>query len=69
MSLRAAINAKCRDCVYDPEAKGVGTWRAQVRDCSVPTCPLYPVRPLPTSRRPKTRTETSEADNDGTETQ
>ena len=26
MSLRNAINAKCRDCIYDPLCGG-GTWR------------------------------------------
>jgi hypothetical protein len=28
-SLRAAIDAKCKDCIWDP-ASGLGTWRAQV---------------------------------------
>ncbi len=36
-SLRAAINAKCQDCC---------TWqRAEIKDCLVPCCPLYPYRP------------------------
>jgi hypothetical protein len=48
-SLRAPVNAKCRDCSYDP--KGGGTWREQVAACSCPSCPLYPVRPLPTGMR------------------
>lgn len=47
MRLRAAINAKCRECIYDTEAPG--TWREQVAQCSCPRCPLWPVRPAPAS--------------------
>lgn len=43
-SLRAAINANCRDCVYDPS--NGGTWRQQVENCAVKACSLYPVRPV-----------------------
>mgnify|MGYP001133360619 CR=1 FL=1 len=39
MSLRAAINAKCKDCTYDPKAHG-GTCRQQVQACTVTLCPL-----------------------------
>ena len=45
MSLRAVINAKCRECVYD--AKAAGTWREQVAQCSVIRCALWPMRPAP----------------------
>jgi len=45
MSLRKAINDKCRDCIYDPES-GLGTWRQQVEACGVTTCPLHPYRPV-----------------------
>lgn len=45
-SMRAAVNAKCRDCIYDP-LSGLGTWRAQVALCGSLACPLHPVRPLP----------------------
>ena len=45
MSLRAAIDAKCRDCIHDKEAPG--TWRAQVAGCPCIRCPLWPVRPAP----------------------
>jgi len=45
MSLRNAINAKCRECVHDDAAPG--TWREQVAQCSVPRCSLWPVRPAP----------------------
>lgn len=44
MSLRAAINAKCRECIYDPHS-GAGNWRQQVTACTSYKCPLYPVRP------------------------
>lgn len=43
-SLRKLINEKCKDCSYDPLDKG--TWKAQVEDCRVTKCPLYPVRPV-----------------------
>lgn len=43
-SLRAAINAMCKECLYDPIG-GVGNWRQQVTNCTAPKCPLYPVRP------------------------
>jgi hypothetical protein len=44
-SLRAAINAMCRHCIYDEKA-GLGNWRQQVTACTAPHCPLYEVRPL-----------------------
>jgi len=44
MSLRAAINAKCKDCIYDPKS-GLGNWRQQVQSCQITGCPLWPVRP------------------------
>lgn len=49
MSLRAAIDAKCRDCTYDTAAPG--TWREQVAQCSCYSCPLWPHRPSPYSGR------------------
>lgn len=45
MSLRDAINAKCRECIYDPRS-GAGTWRQQVSACTVYRCALWPVRPI-----------------------
>lgn len=48
MSLRCAIDAHCRDCIYDPLSGG-GTWRSQVAQCSVVSCALWPVRPGPES--------------------
>ena len=47
MSMRAAINAKCRDCIHDPCAPG--TWREQVAQCSSINCALWPLRPGPHS--------------------
>lgn len=44
MSLRAAINAKCRECIYDPIGSR-GAWRQQVDACTSYGCPLYQVRP------------------------
>jgi hypothetical protein len=58
MSLRAAINAKCKECIYDPIG-GRGTWRQQVEACTCPTCPLYLVRP--TSAASKDDSEAEEA--------
>jgi hypothetical protein len=43
-SLRAAIDAKCKSCIYDPGA--AGNWREQVSDCSSANCPLHPLRPI-----------------------
>jgi hypothetical protein len=44
MSMREAINAKCRDCAYDP-VSGLGTWRQQTEACTIKTCSLWPYRP------------------------
>lgn len=49
-SLRDAINAKCKDCIYDP-LSGQGAWREQVTACTATGCPLYPVRPKSKARR------------------
>ena len=49
MSRQKAINAKCKDCIYDPKS-GLGTWRQQVAGCTCTDCPLYPYRPLPDRR-------------------
>ena len=42
-SLRGAINAHCKSCVYDPKAPG--TWLAQVSCCACSDCKLFEVRP------------------------
>lgn len=48
LSLRKCVNDKCKDCSYDPDEIGSGSWRNQVLHCRVRSCPQYPVRPLPT---------------------
>ena len=45
MSLRKAINAKCRECIYDPDAHGMGSALNQITNCEITTCPLWAVRP------------------------
>ena len=45
-SMRDAINAKCKECLYDPIAH-MGTWKEQVAECSSPACPLFELRPMP----------------------
>lgn len=49
-SMRAAINAKCRECIYD-ERGGAGTWRQQVEACTSLDCSLYPLRPISCSEK------------------
>lgn len=44
MSLRNAINAKCRECIYDPLDKGSAA--QQIACCMIHDCPLHPVRPI-----------------------
>ena len=45
MSLRGAINAKCRDCIHDELCAGSAA--VQIELCaSWDTCPLWPVRHL-----------------------
>jgi len=48
--LRARIDAKCIECIYDP-ISGFGGWRFQVQNCTGYSCPLYDVRPV---SKPKT---------------
>jgi hypothetical protein len=52
-SLRSAINAKCRECIYCP-LTGTGSWRLQVKNCTSISCPLYSVRPKSTGYIPET---------------
>jgi len=51
MSLRKAINEKCKDCIYDDLA--AGTWLQQVTLCSSEDCPLFAVRPKSKSAIPE----------------
>ena len=48
MSMRKAINEKCRDCIYDSLAGG--TWRQQTEACTCTDCSLFPYRPVSTSK-------------------
>lgn len=43
MTRQQAINAKCRDCIYDAGAPG--NWRQQVTACTILTCSLWEYRP------------------------
>lgn len=47
-SLRAAIDAHCKQCTFDELEPG--RWRQQVEACGVMRCPLYAVRPVPRQR-------------------
>lgn len=44
-SYKAAVEAKCKDCMYCPTVPG--GWRQQVADCITSSCPLWSVRPRP----------------------
>lgn len=44
LSMRKAINAKCRDCIYDELAAGSAA--VQIELCESIDCPLWPVRPI-----------------------
>lgn len=46
LTRQQAINAKCKDCLYDPLSGG-GTWREQIAVCSSISCALWPYRPMP----------------------
>lgn len=56
-SMRAAIDAMCKQCIYDPHC-GSGTWRQQVEACTSTNCPLFDYRPkarvsIPAPGRPQ----------------
>ena len=44
VSYKAAVVAKCRECVVDE--RGPGNWKQQIAACTSRGCPLHPVRPL-----------------------
>ena len=48
MTRQQAIEAKCKDCIYDPLDDG--TWRQQVEGCDLVDCSLWEYRP---KSRPK----------------
>jgi hypothetical protein len=47
--LRGKLDALCRWCSYDTLSSG--TWREQVKNCDVFDCPVYSVRPMPTTEK------------------
>ena len=55
LSLRAAVNSKCKECLYSPDEPG--RWREQTERCTSPSCPLYAVRPRVSRARVSERTE------------
>ena len=50
MSLRKAINAKCKQCICDP--MDAGTAAQQIAACICRDCPLHKVRPITTKQLP-----------------
>lgn len=49
-SMRKAIDAYCRWCIHDPLDKG--TWRQQTEACTSTDCPLHPLRPVSSGKKP-----------------
>lgn len=49
-SMRKAIDAYCKGCIYDP-LSGLGTWRQQTEGCTSTDCPLYELRPRTSGKR------------------
>jgi hypothetical protein len=47
--LKAKIRAFCCHCIYDPYSDG--TWLKQVENCTSSHCPLFTVRPVPSSNK------------------
>jgi len=43
-SLKKCIESKCKQCTYD--SAQAGSWRHQVEQCTVRSCPLWEVRPI-----------------------
>lgn len=58
MTRSQAINAKCKDCIYDPLDHG--TWRFQVENCTSKECPLWCYRPLTTPTKNALKTTKKE---------
>lgn len=54
---KAAIDAMCCNCIYDPIVAGHGSWRKQVEDCTSYTCPLYTYRPVSSGGQEENETE------------
>jgi hypothetical protein len=58
-SRAAAINAMCKQCIYDPYQRG--NWRQQVEACTSKACPLYEFRPVSSVGDANTDTPSAEA--------
>lgn len=43
VSLRKAVDAFCKSCIYDKGAEG--SWLRQVTECVSTSCPLFEARP------------------------
>ena len=56
LTRQQAIDAKCRDCIYDSES-GLGTWKAQTEGCTSQDCPLYPYRPITSTTKKRLQEE------------
>lgn len=63
MSMRKAINAKRKECIYDSQS--TGTWRQQVEACTSPKYPLFPLRPVSKPETPKQREKRLKLQNQG----
>ena len=50
LTRQKAIEAKCKDCSYDPLDDG--TWRQQVERCELTDCALWNYRPKSRSKKP-----------------
>lgn len=61
-SLRKSINAKCRECIYDPIG-GNGGVLQQIKACTSCSCPLYVVRPMPSEKSAISRLKTASITN------
>lgn len=44
LTIRQAINANCKECIYDPAEKG--NWVEQVEACNITKCAFYEHRKL-----------------------
>jgi hypothetical protein len=56
MSLRDAINKKCRECTHDP--LDAGSAAQQIACCVSSNCPLHSVRPITAKTIPKSLLDT-----------
>ena len=55
LTRQQAINAFCKNCLYDPLDSG--NWRQQVGRCAITECHLHAYRPVSRQRTTKTDAE------------